>query len=162
MALSTGAAAIALPAERSDEFHRFERLIFLLGASAVGAAIGFFAAMAFGRLDLWMIVAAAAPFAVLALHLTSEMLREGLSRKAYGCSAAAMLHVGALITWPAVAMFAPLSPLNFWIAPAVAMTALVMLASCWQGPAGGVFRLSALGLIVAALAANQGTMIILS
>ena len=145
--------------ERSDDFHRFERLVVLTGASAVGAVGGFVAAMTLGRLDLWMIILGAAPFLVLALHLTAEMMREGLRRQAFGCATAAGLHVAALLAWPITSFFAPLSSVSFWIAPIVAMTALFLLASCWQGASRGVFRVSAIGLIVAAVAVNQGTML---
>lgn len=152
-------AAVSATIPRTDDFHRFERLVVLTGASALGAVGGFIAAMTLGRLDLWMIILGAAPFLVLALHLTSEMMREGLRGQALGCATAAGLHVTALLAWPMTSLFAPLSTMNFWIAPAIAMSALFMLASCWQGASRGVFRVSAIGLIVAAVAVNQGTML---
>lgn len=160
--LNITAQALAAPSqERGDDFHRAERVVVLAGASAIGTLIGFGAAMAIGRLDLWVVILASAPFMVLALHLTAETLRDGLKRNAYGCATAAGLHVAALLAWPLTSLFAPLSMANFWIAPGVAVTALFLLASCWQGDARGVLRVSALGFLVMTVAAHQGTMLAL-
>lgn len=154
-------AAAAIAIDPAHDFRRAERLVVLSGASAIGALVGFGAAMAIGRLPLWTVILAAAPFMVLALHLTAATLRDGIARNAYGCATAAGLHVAALLAWPLTSLFSPLSPVNFWIAPMAAMTALFLLASCWQGDTRGVLRISTLGLLVATIAAHQGTMLAL-
>lgn len=142
---------------RSDEFRRGERLVVLLGASALGAIGGFVSAMALGNADLLAMIAVAAPVLVLALYLTSEMLRDGLERGAYGCAASAGMHAAALLAWPMTALLSPMSATIFGIAPAMALTALAMLASCWQGSKVGVYRVGVMGLMIAGLAAQQAT-----
>ncbi|MGE0596583.1 MAG: hypothetical protein AB7P07_09455 [Hyphomonadaceae bacterium] len=155
------AEASASPAIAVDSFRRPERLAVLAGASAMGALAGFAAAMAIGRIDLWVVIAMAAPFLAVALHLTSETMRDALRSGAHGCATAAGLHVAALLAWPLTSLFSPVSMATFWIAPAAAISALFLLASCWQGGARGVYRTSALGLMVAAIAAHQGSMLLL-
>lgn len=147
--------------ERNDDFRRFERLVVLAGASALGALMGFASAMTLGYADLFTMIAVAAPVLAMALYLTSQMLRDGINRRAYGCAASAVLHATALLAWPMTALLAPMSPLIFWIAPAMAMSALVMLSSCWQGATSGVYRVGVMGLMVAGLAAQQATMLAL-
>ena len=144
-----------------EDLRRIERLAILAGASALGALSGIVAALAVGRLDLWLVVLASTPLLVLALHLTAETLRDGLRRSAYGCSAAATMHGAALLAWPMTTLFIPLGPLNFFIAPALALATLVLFASCWGGPARAVYRVAAQGAVVAAVAANQGVMVLM-
>lgn len=150
-------AASAEEVGRSDEFRRGERLVVLLGATALGAIGGFASAMALGNADMLTLIAVAAPVLVLSLYLTSEMLRDGLRREAYGCAASAAMHATALLAWPMTALLSPMSATIFWIAPAMALTALIMLASCWQGSKMGVYRVGAMGLMIAGLAAQQAT-----
>lgn len=149
------------PFELRSDFQRAERLAVLLGASALGALAGASVALAFGRLDLWVVVLAATPFLVLALHLTAVTLREGLQRDAFGCSIASILHVSALLAWPMTSLFIPLGSFNFFIAPALAMATLVLVASCWGGSPRAVYRTCARGALVAAVAAHQGMMVIM-
>lgn len=154
-------ARVASFPDRRDEFRRLERLMVLMGGAAAGAIIGFAAAMTLGRLELWMVILTAAPLLVLALYLTGETAREAMSRKAYGCTAASCLHVAALLAWPLTSLLTPLGSLNFWIAPVLAVGTLVLFASCWSGPSRAVYRLGAQGLLIGALAAHQGTLLIL-
>jgi hypothetical protein len=143
--------------ERSDDFRRFERLVVLGGASALGALMGFASAMALGNADILTMIALAAPVLVVALYLTSEMLRDGLERGRYGCAAASGMHAAALLAWPMTAMLSPMSSTIFFIAPAMALTALAMLASCWEGSKAGVYRVGVMGMMIAGLAAQQAT-----
>jgi hypothetical protein len=147
----------AAVAARSDEFRRGERFVVLGGASALGALMGFASAMALGNADLMVMIAVAAPALAFALYLTSEMLRDGLRRGAYGCAASAGVHAAALLAWPMTALLSPMSATIFWIAPAMALTALSMLASCWQGSKAGVYRVGVMGMMIAGLAAQQAT-----
>lgn len=153
-AVSTGAAS-------EGEFSRGERFAVLTGASALGALSGFAAAIAMGQLPLWVIVAMAAPALAAAMHLTARTMHDALRRHALGCATAAGLHVAALLAWPMTSLLAPLALNTFWIAPAAAISALFLLASCWQGGARGVYRVGAMGLMVAAIAAHQGSMLML-
>jgi hypothetical protein len=98
----------------------------------------------------------------LALYLCSQTLRESFSRGAYGCACATIVHAAALLAWPLTALFTPLSPLSFWMAPIVATSALVLFASCWGGPARAVYRLSLQGFIVAAAAMYQGALVLMA
>lgn len=145
----------------SRGFRRTERLALLGGASALGAMIGLFAGLAVGRIELWIAILASTPLILLALHLTAETLADGLRRGAYGCSAAAMTHVAALLAWPMTSLFVSLGEFNFFIAPVLALTTLVLFASCWEGRARAVYRVAAQGAIVAAVATNQGLMVLM-
>lgn len=148
----------AATAPRLD-FQRPERIVVLSGALAIGSLAGFALAMSFGALNVWVLAAIAAPVLLVALHLTSRTLEEAISREAYGCAASAALHGAALLAWPLTALLTPLSPITFWIAPALALSTLVLSASCWGGPPRTVYRLMAQGLLVATIAAHQGTIL---
>lgn len=142
-------------------FVRGERLIVLLGATAFGAALGFGAAMCSGRLDMWVLALIAAPVLGVAAHLTIRTLSEAFAARAYGCATASVLHVVALMAWPATAMFSAAAPDLFWVAPMLALSALVLFASCWGGSARAVYRASLQGALVAAIAAQQGVHVLL-
>ncbi len=148
------------PAPRTD-FRRPERIVVLGGALALGAMAGFMAAMIFGPLNLWAVAAVAAPVLILALHLTSRTLEESFRRRAFGCAAAASLHGAALLAWPFTGLMMPLAPGAFWLAPLLAIATLMLSASCWGGPPRTVYRLGAQGVLVAALAAHQGAILIM-
>ncbi len=145
---------------RSD-FHRPERLVVLGGSLAVGALAGFSVAIILGALSAWEIALIAAPVLTLALYLASQTLREGFARNAYGCVTATALHGAALIAWPLGGLLTPLAPAAFWLAPALAVGSLIMFASCWTGRSRTVYRLAAQGALVAALAAHQGTLLLI-
>jgi hypothetical protein len=141
------------------DFHRPERLAVLGGSLAIGGGAGFSLAMMLGPMNIWTIVAVAAPVLALALHFTQWTLRDAISRGAYGCAAAASMHAAALLAWPFAGLMMPLAPTGFWIAPALAVGTLVLSASCWGGAPRTVYRLAAQGILVAALAAHQGTIL---
>jgi hypothetical protein len=142
-----------------ETFVRSERLVVLTGASALGAAIGFAVAMTSGRVDLWVLALVALPALALAAHLTIQTLSEAFASRAWGCASASVLHVAALMAWPMTALVSAGSPALFWIAPGVALTALVLFASCWEGSARAVYRSGAQGALVAAIAAQQGVFV---
>jgi hypothetical protein len=144
-----------------EEFRRGERIAVLAGAMGVGAVAGFSAAMSFGRLDLWITIAVALPLFAILLHFSAITFSEALARNAYGCATASVLHVGALLAWPMTSLFTPIGQVYFFIAPALAVATLILFASCWGGPARAVYRMSAQGALVAALAAHQGAMVVL-
>jgi hypothetical protein len=142
-------------------FARSERIALLLGGAGLGSMAGFALAMGHGYLSLLNIALIAAPLLLLALHLTSRTLTEAISLRAFGCATATTLHGAALLAWPMAALLAPLSPVNFWMAPVVAGSALIMFASCWQGPPRAIYRLSMQALLVGAVTAHQGLMLVM-
>ena len=147
----------APPAARTH-FHGFERFVFLLGAVGAGGVSGFVAAVAAGRQDMWTQLLGGAPVLALALCLACATFVEARRCEMTGCSIMAGSHGVALIAWPA---FIPLHPSVYWIAPAAAMTSVLLLASCWSGSSGAIYRSAAQAMLVAALAAYQGVLIIL-
>jgi hypothetical protein len=152
-------SVIETSASSRPEFQRPERIVVLSGALALGSLAGFGLAMSFGPMNMWLLAAVAAPVLIMALHLTSQTLEEALARDARGCAVSAAMHGAALLAWPLTGLLTPLSPMSFWIAPALALSTLVLSASCWGGPPRTVYRLMAQGLLVAALAAHQGTIL---
>jgi hypothetical protein len=88
------------------------------------------------------LAARAAPFFLIAAYLAVATVRDAIDRRAIGCSIAAGLVALSLLAWPAAAVLFPMSALQFWIAPAVTLSAMVLLASCWSGAQGAVYRLS--------------------
>jgi hypothetical protein len=142
-------------------FDRRERFAVLVGGAGLGAITGFSLAMGMGSASLASVALIAAPLLVLALHLTSRTLTEAITLGGYGCATATILHGAALLAWPMAALLTPLSPLNFWTAPALAISALIMFASCWQGPQRAVYRSAVQALLVGIVAAHQGTMLVM-
>ncbi|HRE43578.1 MAG TPA: hypothetical protein PKY87_06360 [Terricaulis sp.] len=156
--VSAPVSAKAIPREH---FIRAERLTVLLGASALGAMIGFAGALASGRLEPWALALIALPVLAFAAHLTIQTLSEAFAARAWGCAAAAGLHVAALMAWPMIALMASSSPALFWFAPGLAFAGLILFASCWEGASRAVYRVSAQGALIAAIAAQQGLGVLL-
>jgi len=152
----------APPDRAAKRFGRTERLVLLIGASAFGGLVGLTFALAVGRWELWAVALTGAPVLVLALHLTAETLRDALRRDARGCAGAACMHVAALLAWPMLALSIPLGALNFFIAPGLALATLALFASCWGGPSRVAYRIAAQGALVAAVAAHQGIMVVMT
>jgi hypothetical protein len=144
----------ALPVPRTD-FLRSERLVTLVGACAFGAAVGFGIAVAVGRTDVWSLFLVAAVVLAIALYPASANVADASWRQSPGCKVAALVHLVALLAWPLAVQFAGGL---YWIAPATALSSLVLLASCWSGPSRVVYRMGLQGVLVAALAAQQGVM----
>src|SRR5689334_15853729 len=117
-----------------NEFRRVERFVVLAGGIALGLSVGFTAAIGLGRPSLGPLIVSGVAFEALALYLCAQTLRESLVRRAHGCAAASIAHAAALLAWPLAGLFAPVSALAFWIAPATALSGLVLFASCWGGP----------------------------
>jgi hypothetical protein len=159
--LTADQANVSLAAPRAD-FRRAERLIMLIGAVSMGALVGFAATIMTGRTDTWVVIATAAIGITFALYLTSLTLVDALRRDARGCAIAATLFGAALLSWPMTSLLTPLSAAVYWIAPAAAISSLVLFASCWGGSARAVYRTTAQGALAAALAAHQGALLILS
>ena len=147
---------------RRADFRRLERIVILAGGAALGLTIGFTTAIGLGRPSQAALILSGAVFGALALYLCSRTLRESLARSAYGCAAATVAHAAALLAWPLTALFAPVSALAFWSAPFIAISALVLFASCWGGSPRAVYRLGLQGALVAALAAYQGALVIMA
>lgn len=150
------------PYEGREEFRRLERIVVLVGGVALGGIAGFATEIIFGRPGWLSLLASGAMLISLALYLCSQTLRESFSRGAYGCAGATILHAAALLAWPLTALFAALSPLWFWIAPLMAVSALILIASCWGGPARAVYRLSLQGFLVATAAMYQGALVMMA
>lgn len=160
--LETRAHVFAPPVDRTDDdFRRGERLVVVAGASALGAMLGAGTAIALGRVDTWMILAASAPLFLLAMHLTWRTMREAVARRAYGCSFATVAFFLSLAAWPAVAMFYPLDAPRFWIAPASAFASLLLLASCWKGTHRTVYRTGLQGTLLSIGAGYLGLLVFL-
>lgn len=137
---------MAYEASRADvasitEFRRDERFAVLFGGAAFGIALGAAAAIAMGRTGMWPMFVAAPIFA-LAAYLAVATVRDAIERRAIGCSIAASLVALSLLVWPVVAIVFPMSAPQFWIAPAATLGSMVLLASCWSGTQGAVYRLS--------------------
>jgi hypothetical protein len=147
----------AAPVRRTG-FLRSERLITVIGASAFGAMIGFGVAVATGRADMWAIFFATAFVLAIALYPASANMADASWTRSQGCKLAAMLHLASLLAWPLAALF---GGGLYWIAPLVALSSLLSLASCWSGASVVVYRMGLQGLIIAGLAANQGTMLLM-
>jgi hypothetical protein len=145
----------------ASNFRKSERLVVLGGASAAGALGGLFVALALGRIDLWMVLLLSAPVFALSFHFTRETLADALYRDAYGCAVAAGAHAMALLAWPITALFAPLNAIVFWSAPIAAITALALLSMCWTGGSRAIYRTCAQGALVAMIAVQQGTLLML-
>lgn len=144
------------------EFRRLERIVVLAGGVALGATVGFVTEIAIGRPSLAVVIGSGALFTAFALYLCSQTLRESLVRRAFGCATATIIHAAALLAWPLTALFAPLSAMAFWSAPAIAISGLVLFASCWDGPPRAIYRLALQGALVAGLAAYQGALVIMA
>jgi hypothetical protein len=136
-ATGQGAATV----RTADDFRRGERLVVLMGGAALGAFAGLGAALALGRAGAWPIIAGV-PLFVFALYLAIATCRDAIERRAFGCAAAAALVAASMLAWPACALFVPMSALTFWIPPAAAVGSMALLASCWSGTAGAIYRLS--------------------
>jgi hypothetical protein len=122
-------------------FRRDERLAVLVGGASFGILAGIGAALALGREGAWPMFVAA-PVFLLAAYLAVATVRDAVDRRAIGCAIAAGLVATSLLAWPALGLIFPMSTAQFWIAPAVALGAMVLLASCWGGAQGAIYRLS--------------------
>lgn len=145
-----------------SEFRRLERIVVLAGGVALGLMVGFTTAIGVGRPSLTALIVSGTVFVAFALYLCTQTLRESLVRCAYGCSTATIVHAAALLAWPLTGLFSPVSALAFWMAPLLAMSGLVLFASCWDGPPRTVYRLGLQGALVAALAAYQGALVMMA
>ena len=113
----------------------------LVGGASIGVLAGVGTALAFGRTASWPLFVAA-PCFVLAAYLAVATFRDAVDRRAIGCSIAAGLVAMSLLTWPAMGIIFPMSMVEFWIAPAATLASMVLLASCWNGTQGAMYRLS--------------------
>lgn len=160
MTLDATLTAPALAAPR-DQFDRSERLVVLLGAVCLGGLAGFALAMIVGRAEPLTLALMALPALALAAHFTIQTFSEALAARAWGCATASVLHIGALMAWPMIGLIAATSPALYWLAPGLALSALVLFASCWGGGSRAVYRTSVQGALVAAVAAQQGVTVLL-
>ncbi|MGD9979282.1 MAG: hypothetical protein AB7H66_04820 [Hyphomonadaceae bacterium] len=128
-------------AAAAKDFRRDERFAILVGGASIGVLTGLGAAFALGRTGWWPMLVAAPVFA-LAAYLAVATFRDAVDRRALGCAVAAGLVALSLLAWPAIAVVFPMSAPQFWIAPAVTLGSMVLLASCWSGTQGAMYRLS--------------------
>lgn len=162
MAFDGARRAVLTPSMASTEiWRRDERLVLLVGAACFGAVAGFVLALWVGRLDFWTLALIAAPVLAINLHLTAQTLTEAFQRRAMGCATACGIHAAAVLAWPMTALVTPIAPAAFWIAPALALTSLILFASCWTGESRALYRMGAQGALVAALMAQQGMFVML-
>jgi hypothetical protein len=148
------------PAQRPlrKDFLRYERLVFLVGAMAVGAVAGFVAAVMVGHRDFWAPFLTGAPILALALCLTLATYVEARRTGALRCRIMAACNAGALILWP---VFVTLPPPAYALAPLIALSSALLLVSCWNGSSAAIYRAGAQTVLVAALATHQGAMLVL-
>lgn len=149
-------SAYFAPGRIDDDFRRGERVVVVAGASVLGALCGVAGAISIGRVDTWMTLAAGAPLYILAIHFAAATLHDAIARKAYGCATATFVHMSALFAWPVAALFYAYSTLHFWIAPATALSALLLFASCWGGAQRVVYRTCAQGALMTVCASYVG------
>jgi hypothetical protein len=140
-ALVNGHVASTAAVARTDDFRRGERLVVLMGGAALGILAGLGAALVLGRVGAWPVIIGI-PLFVFALYLAVATFRDAVERRAFGCAAAAGLVAASMLAWPAAALLVPMSALTFWIAPTAALGSMALLASCWSGASGAVYRLS--------------------
>ncbi len=152
------ATPIHAPPELRRTFLRHERFVFLFGAMGVGGLAGFIAAVAVGRQDFWTHFLVGAPILGLALCLTIATYVEARRRGAVDCSVMAACNAGALILWP---VFLTLPPAAYMLAPLITLLSALLLASCWTGTPGAIYRAGAQIVLVSALAAHQGALIVI-
>ncbi|MGE0292481.1 MAG: hypothetical protein AB7P97_09010 [Hyphomonadaceae bacterium] len=138
-----------------QDFRRDERFAVLVGGASLGILAGMGAAFALGRTGAWPLLFAA-PVFLLAAYLAVATFRDALDRRAIGCAMAAGLVALSLLTWPALALIFPMSTAPFWIAPAVTLASMVLLASCWTGAQGAMYRLSGEAASICAIAGFLG------
>ncbi|MGQ0533349.1 MAG: hypothetical protein ACT4OF_11760 [Caulobacteraceae bacterium] len=152
-------SARSVPAEaaqpRSEDFRRDERFAVLFGGASLGILAGIGAALALGRTGSWPLLVAAPAF-LLAAYLAVATFRDAVDRRALGCSIAAGLVALSLLAWPAIALIFPMSTPQFWIAPAATLGSMVLLASCWSGAHGAMYRLSGEAASLCAIAGYLG------
>ena len=144
-----------------DDFHRTERLVVIGGASLFGVIVGSVAAIALGQPQWWQMAVAGVPIYVLALYYSVATFHDAFERRAWGCASATVAHIGALFAWPAVGLLHPEMTVAFWIAPALAFSALVLFASCWGGSKRVLYRACAQGGLVAACAGFLGLLTVM-
>jgi len=147
----------AAPAASTD-FLRSERLATVFGACALGSALGFAAAVAIGRTDVWAVFFLAAMVVAVALYPASANMADAARSRSPGCKFAAVVHLLSLLAWPLAVQFAGSL---YWLVPSIAVSSLVLLASCWSGPARVVYRTGIQAVLIAALAAHQSTMTVM-
>jgi hypothetical protein len=159
MSYDTAPPASAPPQRplRTDFLH-YERFVFIFGAMGVGGLVGFITALAVGRQDFWTHFLTGAPVLALALCLTIATYVEARRRGAFECSIMAACNAGALILWP---VFLTLPPIAYMLAPLTTLLSGLLLASCWTGTPGAIYRAGAQTVLVSALAAHQGAVIVI-
>jgi hypothetical protein len=135
------ASAEAIAITGQGDFRRDERFAVLVGGAALGVFVGGAAALALGRTGWWPLLVTGPMFAIAA-YLAIATFRDAIDRRALGCSIAAGLVALSLLAWPAMALIFPMSAPEFWIAPAATVGSMILLASCWSGAQGAVYRLS--------------------
>jgi hypothetical protein len=159
MAYDSGALPQAIVAKAS--FSRADRLGLVTGGVAVGVLIGLFGALALGRTNAWPMTIGS-PLFLLALYFAVETLQDALARNARGCTIAASLVMATLAAWPLIALMAPMSATAFWLPPVAALGSMVLLASCWTGAHGAVYRLGGQAVFVSTLVGFLGLTAMLS
>jgi hypothetical protein len=147
--------------EPATSWRRSERLVVTIGAMAAGAGAGLFATLMTGRTGGDYAVMVAAPVLSCALLLSIFTLWRAWHRSARGCATAAMLQILGIAAWPLAWMLAQTSPVVFWIAPALALSAIALFASCWQGRGWAIYGGAAQALLLTALAAHQAMFVML-
>jgi hypothetical protein len=160
---AVGALPIEAPTpiftEDRCEFALFERVIVLLGASAVGLASGFTLSVFMGRHGMWEAVFGSVPALIVALYFASATVNDAINRGATACAAIALVAVGTLLAWP---FMISMGTDIYWIAPVTAMAALLVLAFSWRGSSGAVYAIGGQGALVAALTAHQGLQLLVA
>lgn len=125
----------------AQTFRRDERFAVLVGGASLGILAGIGAAFALGRTGSWPLFAVA-PIFLLAAYLAVATFRDAMDRRAIGCAFVAGLVALSLFAWPPFALLFPMSAAPFWIAPGATLASMVLLASCWSGTQGAMYRLS--------------------
>src|SRR5690606_34406348 len=140
----------ARPLVANAPFSRADRVGLVAGGAAAGVLIGLLAALALGRTNSWPMIIGS-PLFLLALYFAVETLQDALTRRARGCTLAAGAVIATLAAWPLIALVSPMSATAFWAPPLMSLFAMALLASCWTGAHGAMYRLGGQAVFISAM-----------
>ena len=141
------AAQPAASAPSRAIFSTIDRLVLVCGGLAFGAAAGLLTLIALGRPSGIDKLVFGSMLLMVALHLCAQTIQSSWARNASMCANTAIMHAIALL---------------LWLSPTLALLTLVVLAIGWQGRGRVVYRLGLQAIIVGALGAYQGGLLLMA
>lgn len=155
------AAQPAASAPSRTIFSTIDRLVLVCGGLAFGAAAGLLTLIALGRPSGIDKLVFGSMLLMIALHLCAQTIQSSWARNASMCANTAIMHAIALLLWPILYLISPTESL-LWLSPTLALLTLVALAIGWQGRGRVVYRLGLQAIIVGALGAYQGGLLLMA